>query len=193
MNNKKTIYLVIGAVVFLSCVVFGLSSSKNQLEKQILPSPTPIVEQKTTNNTSSWIVYANTTFGYSLKFPATYQVPPQTQKEISQIGIDNNIGVEKKSDLTGNNLIVIDVNINKDNLSLDDYMNQNLKLYGISGPLISYKFNGYDSLFNKNQPGTDVFVKQDQYIYHVSAPTASSDKEIGSIVATFKFTPILDN
>ena len=145
----------------------------------------------TSIDTSSWTVYTNKTFGYSLKFPATYEVPPQAEKEISQKGVDNNISVERKAN-PGSSVVIIDVNLNKDNMSIEDYMNKNLKLFGITGPLISYNFNGYDSLFNKNQPGTNVFIKQGRYIYHITASTASSDKEIGDILATFKFTSAVD-
>ncbi len=150
--------------------------------KQNQPSPSVITD------TSNRTVYTNKTFGYSLKFPATYWVPVQTEGEKSQLGVDNNIGVERTSDPRGSSVIVIDVDQNKDDMTLGDYMNKNLKMYEITGPLITYNFNGYDSLFNKNQPGTNVFVKQGQYIYHIIASTASTDKEVGDIVATFKFT-----
>lgn len=151
-----------------------------------VPTQTPTAPA-TSVDTSSWILYTNKTFGYSLKFPAAYQVPPQTAKEISQLGADNNIGLERKSDPSGSSVIVIDVNTDKGNVSLGDYVNKNLEMFGITGPLVSYNFNGYDALFNKNQPGANVFVKHGQYVYHITASTASSDKEIGDIVATFKF------
>lgn len=70
-------------------------------------------------------------------------------------------------------------------MPLKDYPDKNLKLLGITGPLVSNNFNGYDSLFNKNQPGTDVFVERFHLVYHIVAPTASTDKEIGDIMATF--------
>ena len=107
----------------------------------------------------SWTTYTNKTYGYGLKFPATYEVPSQTEKEISKLGIDKNIVVKKKSDPSGSSVIMIDVNLNDEGLSLKDYMNKNLKLFGITDPLASYNFNGYDSLFNKNQYGINVFVK----------------------------------
>lgn len=187
--------LLIGVVLILLVGVgfFVLTKQSSQTSAPVTnsesqPSPSVITEQKSITDTSNWTVYTNKTFGYSLKFPVTYQVPSQSEKQKSQLGVDNNITVEKKSDPSGSSVIVIDVNLNKDNLSLGDYMNKNLKMFGIDGPLVNYKFNGYDSLFNKNQPGTNVFIKQGQYIYHITATTASSDKEVGDIVATFKFT-----
>ena len=146
------------------------------------------LEISTITDMSSWTVYTNKTFGYSLKFPATYQVSPKTTKNINQVDLDNNIAVIKEENPGGNSVIVIDVNLDKDNLSLKDYMDKNLKTFGIDGPLLSYTFNGYDSLLNKNQPGTNVFIKRGNNIYHITASTASQDKEIGNIVATFKFT-----
>lgn len=181
---------IIGIVVLILLITgtglyyFG----KHLTANQTVANPTPITAQKSTIDTSGWTVYTNKTYGYTIKFPATYEVPPQTEKEKSQLGVDNNIGVERKSDPIGSSVIVIDVNQNKDNLSLGDYMEKNLGMFGITGPLVSYDFNGYDSLFNKNQPGTNVFIKQGQNIYHITVSTASSDKEIGDIVATFKFT-----
>lgn len=137
-------------------------------------------------DTSNWTLYTNKTFGYILKFPTNYEVAPQTEKEISQKGIDSNICIKRK--LNNTRSVLIDFWENIGNLSLKDYVNNNLNLFGITGPLVNYNFNGYDSLLNKNQSETDVFVKQGQYVYHISASTASSDKEVGDIVATFKFT-----
>lgn len=191
MNKKFTPFI---AVVILIGVGFFILTKQNPkpftpiVESTPPASPSATTEKKPTVDTSNWTIYINKTFGYTLKFPVTYQVPLQSEKQKSQIGVDNNMVVQKKSDSTGNSLIVIDVNLDKDNLSLKDYMNNSLKIYSITGPLISYDFNGYDSLFNKNQPGTNVFVKNGINIYHISAPSASSDKEVGDIVATFKFT-----
>lgn len=136
---------------------------------------------------SSWTVYTNKTFGYSLKFPETYQIPAQTEKEISQKEIDSNIVVKRTSDLSGSGVIMVDVSPNNNDMSLENSRETNLKLFGITGPLNSYNFNGYDSLFNKNQLGMNVYIKHGLYLYHVNAPTASQDKEVENIVATFKF------
>ena len=144
------------------------------------------LEISTITDMSSWTVYTNKTFGYSLKFPATYEVPPQSEKEKSQKGVDNNIVVRKLNSSTS--ALIIDVYQDKENISLNDYMNQNSKQLGITGPLLSDRFNGNESLANKNQPGINQFVKQGLFIYHITASIASSDKEVGDIVATFKFT-----
>lgn len=138
--------------------------------------------------TLSWTVYTNKTYGYSLRFPSTYQIPPQSEKEISQLGIEKNIVVKRKSDPSGSSVIIIDVYLNNDGMPLKDYLDKNLKLFGITGPLVSYNFNSYDSLFNKNQPGINVYVERFHLVYHIVAPTASSDKEVGNIVSTFKFS-----
>src|SRR3989344_5804875 len=98
------------------------------------------LEISTITDMSSWTVYTNKTFGYSLKFPATYQVSPKTTKNINQVDLDNNIAVIKEENPGGNSVIVIDVNLDKDNLSLKDYMDKNLKTFGIDGPLLSYTF-----------------------------------------------------
>lgn len=176
---KKIISIVILAVILIGGGAY-------YFKQQAKPVSKPVAVDATAN----WKTYTNTTYGYTLRYPDTYEVPPQTKKQISQLGIDGNIGIEKKSESNGSSVttIVINVNTDKDNMSLSDYLNKNLKLLGITGPLISYNFNGYDSLVNKNQPGTDVFIKRGQYVYHIVAPTASSDKEIENIVATFKFT-----
>lgn len=146
------------------------------------------LEVSTISDLTNWKTYTNKTFEYSLKYPETYQVPIQTEKEKSQLGVDNNIEVERKSDPSSTSVIVVDVYQDKENISLDDYMNQNSKQLGITGPLLSDRFNGNESLANKNQPGVNQFVKQGLYIYHITAPTASQDKEVGYILSTFKFT-----
>lgn len=183
MKNQKANYFAIGIVILLCFIIFGFGG--NYLKKQNKPSPLPIIEKKSTTDTSSWTTYTNKTFGYSIKFPETYEVPPQSEKQKNQLGVGNNIIVLKK----GSNNVIIEINVysDKDNMLLEDYMNNNLKTFEITGPLVKYNLNGYDSLFNKNQPGINVFVKQGQYVYHITASTASSDKEVGDIVASFSF------
>jgi len=146
------------------------------------------LEVSTISDLTNWKTYTNKTFKYSLKYPEAYQVSFQTEKEKNQLGVDNNIEVERKSDPSGTSVIVIDVYQDNENISLGDYMNQNSKQLGITGPLLSDRFNGNKSLANKNQPGVNQFLKQGLYIYHLTAPTASQDKEIADIVATFRFT-----
>lgn len=124
---------------------------------------------------SNWKTYTNKAFEYSLKYPTAYQV----------LGTDNNVSVRKLS--SNSNVVTIDIYQDEENISLDDYMNQNSKQLGITGPLLSDRFNGNESLINKNQPGVNQFVKQGLYIYHITASTASQDKEVANIVYTFKF------
>lgn len=145
------------------------------------------LEVSTISDLSMWKTYTNKTFDYIVKFPENYQALIQSEKQKSQVGVDNNIVIQKKSG-SGANVIVIDVYQDKENISLDDYMNQNSKQLGITGPLHSDRFNGNESLANKNQPGINQFLKQGLYIYHITAATASQDKEISDIVATFRFT-----
>ncbi|MFA6519022.1 MAG: hypothetical protein WCV93_05250 [Candidatus Shapirobacteria bacterium] len=185
-NDKQRQGLSTVVIISVIVVAFGALYLLTP-HSSTTPIQTQITEQKPVTDSSNWTVYTNPTYSYSIKFPANYQVPPQTAKEKSQLGVDNNISLYKINPSVGD-LIIIDVSQNPNNLSLEDYMNENSKLYGITGPLVSYSFNNYDSLLNKNQPGTNVFVKYGQYIYHITAPTASSDKEIGDIVNTFKFT-----
>lgn len=141
---------------------------------------------------SSWNTYTNETYGYNLKFPDTYEVSPQTEKQKSQLGVDNNIGIINKSDPNGDNVIVVNVTTDKSDISLQEYENKYLK--NTDYPMISGKFNGYDSLSSRGvmQNGKvvqNVFIKQNQYIYHIVIFSAASlEKEIGDIVATFRFT-----
>lgn len=189
-TNKKLATLIIVIVVLVGVASF-LGTQKNNTPAPTQTLMTPTTNQATTTDTSNWTLYTNKTYGYSIKFPGTYRVPPQSEKQKSQVGIDNNTCVKKNT--AGNEcVVIIDSFKNSDNLSLEDYLNKNLKMFGLfeatnplSSPLVSYTFNGYDSLFNKNQ---FVFVKHGQYVYHISAPNVSSDKEVGEIVATFKFT-----
>ena len=174
MKNYKVNYLAIGVIV----LVIFISLGGYYLEKQKrIPS--------------SWTVYTNKTYGYSLKFPKAYEFRPQSEKEISQLGVDTLIGIENKSE-RGNKLIAISVNIDKSDMSLEEYMDKNLKAYGITDPLTKYVFNGYESLLNKNQLGTNVYIKRANYVYNIAvAKNAAFDKELGAIAATFKFeTPL---
>ena len=191
MKNKNANYLIIGTIVLVGVIGLGgyYFQKQSRQSLSIAPTPTETTSPVTSIDTSSWTVYINKTFGYSLKLPATYQIPAQTEKEISQKGIDSNIVVKRTSDLSGSGVIIIDVSPNNDDMSIENSRETNLKLFGITGPLNSYNFNGYDSFFNKNQPGMNVYVKHGLYLYHVNAPTAAQDKEVGDIVATFKFLP----
>lgn len=179
---------VTGALVISVCLL-GLGVGSYYLRDKNIISTLWSADKKSNSNTSSWTLYTNKTHGYSLSFPTSYEIRTQTDKEISQMGVDSVICIGKKLNSNCDIRIVFWENIG--NLALGDFVNKNLSLFEITGPLVKYDFNGYDSLFNKNQPGTDIFVKQGQYVYHIVASTASSDKEIGDILTTFKFVTSL--
>jgi len=176
MKNQKQNYL--GIVVIVGFIVFGLGGI--YLKKQSQPSPLPIIEKKSITDTSNWTNYVNKTYSFNIKFPTTYEVKPGEEEQ--------NTCVRAK---LGNDGCVVLINVydNKDNLTLENYLNLKIKSFPVTGPLVNYDFNGYSSLFNKNQPGTNLFIKRGLYVYRFIATKASSDKEIENIVATFKFLP----
>lgn len=178
MKNQKINFLVIGIIVFVGYMVLGPGG--NYLKKQNQSSQPPTIAQKAITDTSNWTNYVNKTYNFSIKFPTTYEVKPGEEEQ--------NTCVRAK---IGDNGCVVLINVydNKNNLTLDTYLNNNTTKFAITGPLIPYNFNGYETLFNKNQPGTNLFIKRDLYVYRFIAIKASSDKEIESIVATFKFLP----
>ena len=122
--------------------------------------------------------YGNKSYGFIIKFPINYEVLPGNDSQNTCIRLNADSPCE----------VLINIYPNKDNLSLEDYLNKEATAFSIDGPLIPYNFNGYETLFNKNEPGTNLFIKRDLTVYRFIAPKASSDKEIGAIVSTFKFT-----
>lgn len=180
--NKK---LLIGAMAIL-LVGFGffvLTKQNSQpsvpvTKSEPQPSPSVITEKKPTADTSNWTVYVNKTYNYSVKFPRTYELQPGNEEQNMCIRLNVDSPCE----------VLINVYPNKDNLSLEDYLSNQSIAFSIDGPLIPYNFNGYDTLFDKNQLGTNLFIKRGLTVFRFVASKASSDKEIGDIVATFKFT-----
>lgn len=158
-----------------------ISTEAKQIYNKIL-STFKFVASTTSTDTSSWTNYVNKTYGYSLKFPVNYERQPGTDEQTTCVRLISTISPC---------IVLINVYDNKDNLTLDNYLNTKLKSYPIDGPLIPYNFNGYNTLFNKNQPGMYLFIKRGLYVYVFNAPTASSDKEVGDIVTTFKFLPAI--
>lgn len=168
---NKNLLIGIITILLVGIGFFALTKQNSQ------PSPSVITEQKVTTDTSNWTVYTNKTYSYSIKFPKNYEV--QLGNEEQNTCIRPNVGSPCK--------VFINTYPNKDNLSLKDYLSKQSIAFLIDGPLIPYNFNGYDSIFNKNQLGTNLFTKRDLTVFHFVASEASSDKEIGDIVATFKF------
>lgn len=168
MKSQKTSYLVISIIVLLGLTVFGFRSY--YLRKQN--------EQKPIPSTPNWTVYVNKTYGYSFKFPASYEVQPGNEEQNTCLRVQSG---------DGRCVVLINVYDNNKNLTLIDYLKENSTSFGVTGPLIDYDFNGYKSLFNKNQPGTNLFMGRGVNVYRIIASEASSNKEVGDIVATFRF------
>ena len=182
MKNNKLIYIGIGIVIVIGLVgySFGQSNSKKQNEPTAL-SVTPTVvtaQQEIATDTSSWTEHTNKTYHFSIKFPKTYEVQPGSEEQNTCIRLNVDSPCE----------VLINVYPNNDNLSLEDYLSKKSIAFSIDGPLVPYNFNGYDTIFNRNQPGTNLFIKRGLTVFRFVASKASSDKEIGDIVATFKFT-----
>jgi hypothetical protein len=98
-NLFKIAVIVIGILIILGLFANAyLMFSKKEIvnktsDSTLIATPTPDV-------TAGWTTYINPTYSYSIKFPDTYEVPPQTEKQKSQLGIDNNICVALKDSNT---------------------------------------------------------------------------------------------
>lgn len=162
--------------VSLSSFNQKLLDSKQIMFDQILSTFRFVTPLKA--DTSSWTNFVNNTYSFNIKFPITYEVQPGAEEQNTCVRV-------KLS--AGECVVLINIYEDKDNLTLDSYLNKNIDSFAISGPLVSYDFNGYDSLLSKNQPGTELFIKRGSSVYRFTASKASSDKEVGDIMATFRF------
>ena len=68
MKNKKVNYLIIGTVILVCFIVFGLGGY--YLRKQNQPSPSPITAA--VDRMDNWKIYTDTKSGFSLKYPSDY-------------------------------------------------------------------------------------------------------------------------
>ena len=141
-------------------------------------SPTAVVENTQTPNSSDWNIYTNKTYNFSIKYPKTYEIQPGNEEQNTCIRLNVDSPCE----------VLINIYPNKDNMSLEAYLTKNTNAFVITGPLVPYNFNGYEATFNRNQPGTNLFMTRGLFIFRFVAAKANSNQEIGAIVSTFKFT-----
>lgn len=57
-------------------------------------------DQEQTIDTTSWKTYTNTTFKYQIKYPDGYQVMQQTDRQKSQLGVDENTCIASNTEKT---------------------------------------------------------------------------------------------
>ena len=183
-NNKReqgiSSILVMSVVVVVIGVVYIVGTQGSRLATTtplVVPATISDTERAVDINTSGWATHTNKTYGFSIEYPSTYQIQSGNEEQNTCIWLNSNSPCE----------VLINVYDNKGDLTLTDYLNKNLSSFAITGPLVSYDFNGYDSLLNKNQPGTYLFIKRGLWVYRFVAPKASENRVIEAMVNTFKF------
>ena len=93
-RQYKTGYFLplLGVVILLLVIAGGVYYyfSKQGVKTPVTTTIRPTTQPSSGSaDTSNWKTYINTN-GYTLKYPDTYEVIPQTERQISQLGKDNN-------------------------------------------------------------------------------------------------------
>ena len=137
------ILIVIGLFLNAYLMFFNKETVNKPPDISLTATPTP-----TPDINANWITYTNPTYGYSIKFPNTYEVPPQTEKQKTQLGTDNNICITLKGDTIKDGttcLFIIDywqktiVDVIKMKLPTDGSQPQDYTSGTIKGKIIVYK------------------------------------------------------
>ena len=179
----------IGAVIGAILISLGLLVLLLLQPKAGTPTSSTTPKIATTSakkdETAGWEIYTNTTFGYSIKFPNNYKVPPQTEGQISQLGLDTNICIVRKKDQVCT--IVINAFENKEKQSLKDWLKNNQGVTVISGNATEATFNNYRALVGvaKYKPSLyDYLVAHNQTVVEITTYGTDEEKRV---LSTFKF------
>jgi hypothetical protein len=137
-----------------------------------------------------WKTYINPTYNYSIKYPPEYSVPPQSDRQKSQLGVDNNMCVTKISD--GTCSVVFDVS-NANGLTLEEWVKKNHTLFTEYGgkqiEATKTTFNGYEAMTARNETQLIYYILKGTHIYVLSG---STDEVESTILYSFKFTDEFD-
>ncbi len=143
---------------------------------------------KFTDPAANWKTYTNTTYGFSIKFPDTYEVPPQSSREISQLGKDSQACIESKAD--GICRVVFYVVDNPQGLSASEYVRTLPEI-----PLNDYLrqaqpviFNGYAALTWSTSNAIGYMVGNINGTTIVEIRASDNTSILKQILSTFKFT-----
>lgn len=189
-KGQVLIFLLIGILIIAGIgVVYYLSRSTSPK-----PSATPTVVSQTPQPTASspatpdetadWKIYTNTTFGYSIRFPDTYEVSSQSDKEKSQLGDTSRCIVTK---IDGQCSILINSFKNTENFSLENWVKKYqipLTTYGGNAEVTKSNLNGYNALSARNETQVVYYLENNSNIFYIES---SINQESLSILDTFKF------
>lgn len=93
MNQKGFVPLLIVSLVAILVGGYVLYSKQKSSNPPAL-QPTP--QASSSAEMANWKTYTNSTFKYQLKYPNSYAVVPQTDKQKSQLGVDQNVCLNKE-------------------------------------------------------------------------------------------------
>ena len=142
------------------------------------PAPTGTAE------TANWKTYTNTAFGYSIKFPDTYAVSSQSDKEKSQLGDASRCIVTK---IDGKCSVLINSFKNTAKLSLEEWVKKYeipLSTYSGNAKISKSNLNGYNALSARNETQVVYYLENNSNIFYIES---SINQEDLSILDTFKF------
>lgn len=171
--------LLIGAGGF-----YVLNMQKTKTQAPITTEQTTqVAPTLPTDETANWKTYTNPTYHYSIKFPNTFEVPPQSEREISQLGKDSNMCVQEKATTTCR--IVINVYQNTVDISTEDWIKQHPSLIIDKPTVAQTTINGLQvqKLTNSNKTAY-VFTYGPNIVVLLSETNAQYQK----IMDTFQFT-----
>jgi hypothetical protein len=192
-NLFKIVIIAIGILIVagLSLNAYLMFSKKETVTK---PSDSPVIVTPTSDTTANWTTYANPTYGYSIKFPDTYEVPPQTEKQKSQLGVDNNMCVTLKND--NNNNCYISISVWEESVDevvtrfgpTDGSQSEDYTLGVIKGKIIIYKMGESTTQAKIFLPKPNVTNETITLTYTNFPGDIETSKLIDQILSTFKFT-----
>lgn len=176
MNRKRfiLIWIVLGTLI-LGGVLGGAYYLKLSNKNQLFSPPSSNLTLK--DESLDWQEYKNQTFGYLIKFPNLYEISPQSEKQISQLGLDTNICIQLKADKVCK--IVISAYKNTNNLSIEKWVQQFRPTNKIIGKV---KLGNYDVL-RTDGPSPNNYLSANGTIFEISSPKDHLEEKI---ISTFR-------
>lgn len=173
--------------------VISLAGCNQQPVSQQKDQPVVTQQSATADETANWKTYTNQTFGYSIKYPATWS---EKQSKVLEGGVsenNKNMTIEFYNDDTLMLRILADYKTKVGNPSLSSLASEvppPMDKTTISGAM-TYKIgslDGYRRLVIVSDPsfqGLEYITKDSKYIYHMSTFQKAESTEIVKMLKTF--------
>ncbi len=189
--KKKTIIIIVAILISLGILAcaggYFLSSQKN--------NPKELYENNKEISTIGWKEYANSKYGYKIKYPISWELTGNSASESIEIVPSSNSPEEKILESSGKKSSGIEISVKEnskflssrswilENLSADSYQRRNLKDEKYGENLAIKIINYLDTNFA-------IYFARESSIYELLVYEGESPAEIEAIVKSFEFVSV---